>query len=101
MPSGCGPPILREVALMTCFRSGAALLGALLLAAPSSAAPPKADRYRGADELAARIDRLMDNAWKKANVTPARPADGAEWLRRIYLDLAGRIPSLNVTRTFL
>ena len=40
------------------FRSWAALLGTLLLCAPASAAP-KADRYRGADELAARIDRLM------------------------------------------
>jgi hypothetical protein len=78
----------------------AALLG-VLLAGTLPAAATKTDRYRGADELAARVDRLMDDAWKKGNVTPARPADDAEWLRRVYLDLAGRIPSVTEARTFL
>jgi hypothetical protein len=85
---------------MTRFRPWAALLGVLLVGAPV-AADAKVDRYRGADELAARLDRLMDDAWKKANVTPARPADDAEWLRRVYLDLAGRIPSVTEGRSFL
>jgi hypothetical protein len=84
---------------MTRLGSWAALLGVLLAAAPLSAA--KIDRYRGADELAARIDRLLKDAWQKADVTPARPADDAEWLRRVYLDLAGRIPSVTEARTFL
>jgi hypothetical protein len=82
------------------FRSWAGLLGVLLACTPVSAAP-KADRYKGADELAARIDQLMGDAWKKAGVTPARVADEAEWLRRVYLDLAGRIPSVTEARTFL
>ena len=84
---------------MTRFGWWPGLLGVLLLAAPAAAATP--DRYRGAGELAARVDRLMDEAWKKGNVTPARVADDAEWLRRVYLDLAGRIPSVTEARTFL
>jgi hypothetical protein len=85
---------------MTRFRSRAALLGVLLVTTPITAAT-KVDRYRGADEVASRVDQLMDEAWKKANVTPARPAGDAEWLRRIYLDVAGRIPSVTEARSFL
>jgi hypothetical protein len=86
---------------MNHFRSWAGLLGVLLVCTPAWAAPAKGDRYKGADELAARIDQLMSDAWKKANVTPARSADDAEWLRRVYLDVAGRIPSVTEARTFL
>jgi hypothetical protein len=93
--------IHQENRTMTRFGWWPGLLGLLLLAAPAAAATPDADRYRGADELAARVDRLLDEAWKKGNVTPARPADDAEWLRRVYLDLAGRIPSVTEARTFL
>jgi hypothetical protein len=82
------------------FRSWAGLIGVLLVCSPVSAAA-KEDRYKGADELAGRIDQLLIDAWKKADVTPARPADDAEWLRRVYLDLAGRIPSVTEARTFL
>ena len=86
---------------MTRFRSWVGLLGVLLLCAPASAGATKADRYRGADELAARVDQLLDDAWKKADITPARPADDGEWLRRIYLDLAGRIPGVTEAHSFL
>jgi hypothetical protein len=81
---------------MNSFRPWAALLGVVLACAPS-----RADRYAGADELAARVDRLLEGAWKKADVTPARRADDAEFLRRVYLDLAGRIPSVTEARSFL
>jgi hypothetical protein len=80
------------------FRSWAGLLGVLFLAAPAAG---NTDRYSGADEVAARIDRLLEESWKKAKITPARPADDAEWLRRVYLDLAGRIPSVAEARSFL
>jgi hypothetical protein len=85
---------------MRCVRSGVGLLGVLLVCAPAIAAA-KNDRYREADELAGRVDRLIDDGWKKANVTPARTAADGEWLRRLYLDLAGRIPSVAETRSFL
>jgi hypothetical protein len=87
-----------EVATMSRFRPFAGLLVLFLACSPVAA---KADRYAGADDLSARLDRLMDDAWKKANITPARPADDAEWLRRVYLDLAGRIPSVTEARAFL
>src|SRR4051794_8621714 len=86
---------------MTRSRPCAALLVVLLAGTYAQAAEATAGRYQGADELAARIDQLMDATWKKAEVTPARAAEDAEWLRRVYLDLAGRIPSVTEARTFL
>jgi len=47
------------------------------------------------------IDRLLEASWKSANVKPAKPATDEEYLRRAYLDLLGRIPSVEEARAFL
>src|SRR5262245_22626073 len=47
------------------------------------------------------IDKLLEAAWKKAGVRPARTATEEEFLRRAYLDLVGRIPSVEEARSFL
>ncbi|MBL8798812.1 MAG: DUF1549 domain-containing protein [Planctomycetia bacterium] len=52
-----------------------------------------------AEPLHREIDRLI--AARAGDVPAARPADDAEFLRRIYLDLAGRIPSVQEARAFL
>lgn len=39
------------------------------------------------------IDRLVERRWREAKITPAKPCDDASFARRIYLDLAGRIPT--------
>lgn len=52
--------------------------------------------------LAARIDAQLDQAWKKkGNVVPAPQTDDAAFIRRVYLDLAGRIPNILEVRDFL
>lgn len=51
--------------------------------------------------LAAVIDEQIEAAWRKHGVTPAPIADDAEFLRRVSLDLAGRIPSVWEVRAFL
>ncbi len=72
---------------------------ALILPWQAAANEPQADPK--AQALAARIDKLLAAAWAVAKVEPAPPADDAEFLRRIYLDLAGRIPSVSEVRAFL
>jgi len=52
-------------------------------------------------ETAAEIDRLFSEFWAANHVEPAPPATDEEYVRRLYLDLAGRIPATSETRTFL
>lgn len=46
----------------------------------------------GAIAVAGRIDSLIARQWKLREVTPAPPADDSEFLRRVYLDIAGKTP---------
>jgi hypothetical protein len=82
-------------------------VGALWDAAARASGPAAAARAeqfqaaRDVQELAARIDRALAARWAAAGVEPAPRADDATFLRRAYLDLAGRIPSVAEARAFL
>ncbi|MEZ6032853.1 MAG: DUF1549 and DUF1553 domain-containing protein [Planctomycetaceae bacterium] len=52
-------------------------------------------------ETAADIDQLFEAAWKRKGVECAPSATDEEFVRRLYLDLAGRIPAASETREFL
>jgi len=52
-------------------------------------------------ELAARIDQLIGARLKEEKVSPAPVTDDAAFIRRVYLDLAGRIPNILEVRDFL
>lgn len=54
----------------------------------------------GADEVVRQIDQLLSELWTKNDVAPTTPADDSELLRRVYLDLAGRTPSVSEARAF-
>ena len=57
-----------------------------------------------ADEVAdaaSRVDQLIARRWEAEGVSPASIADDAEFMRRIYLDLAGKIPPVMEVREFL
>jgi hypothetical protein len=73
---------------------------AVLLTAPLGRAAPEA-AVRDARELATKIDRLIADRWTAAGVEPAPQADDATFLRRVTLDLVGRIPSVAEARAFL
>jgi len=47
------------------------------------------------------IDRQIAAALSAKGISPAAPADDAEFLRRIYLDLTGSIPTVGEAKAFL
>jgi hypothetical protein len=69
--------------------------------APQEKASSVGNSTHDAQQLAARIDQLIAARWTAAGVKPAPEADDAEFLRRVYLDLAGRIPRVLEARDFL
>lgn len=79
-------------------RSRTSLLMLLLSAATgalASAAPPTAG------QLAKQIDQHLTAAQEAGQVIPTKLSSDAEFLRRIYLDLAGRIPTVAEAEEFL
>lgn len=51
--------------------------------------------------VAARIDELIEKDLAKHQQEPFPVASDATWLRRVYLDLVGRIPTSDETKRFL
>lgn len=51
--------------------------------------------------LTSWIDEHLAQRWQDDGITPADEAAAAQWLRRVYLDLAGVIPSVWEVREFL
>ncbi|NQV24188.1 MAG: DUF1553 domain-containing protein [Rhodopirellula sp.] len=52
-------------------------------------------------EMVRRIDEVLADLWQANGVTPTELADDGELLRRVYLDLAGRTPSVSEVRAFM
>lgn len=49
----------------------------------------------------ALINHEIRAGWQAAGVTPSERAEDGAWLRRVYLNLAGHIPTAEETRRFL
>jgi len=88
---------------------GGVLLGAGALlggeALPAASALPSADAKNlqplESRQLAERIDEYFVRYWQASSVVPAPRADDAEFLRRAYLDLVGKIPTVAEVRAFV
>ena len=76
------------------------VFGLSALLAPAVAAADPLLR-QNPDVLAGAIDSAIDGALADKKVPASPPADDAEFLRRVSLDLIGRIPTLERTTAFL
>jgi hypothetical protein len=88
---------------MTSYHAGR--LAAVVIALAGGALPARGEARHAtaadARALAAKIDQFVAARRKAAKVKPAAPADDAVFLRRVYLDLTGRIPPVTEARDFL
>lgn len=68
---------------------------------PGAGFPEPAGTRRDFATVTEAIDVLMAEAWARRGIEPAAPVDDALWCRRVFLDLAGRIPTEAEVRAFL
>lgn len=54
-----------------------------------------------AADLTAAIDDCLEAAWAEAGITPAADVSDEAFVRRVFLDLAGRIPTTDERAAFL
>src|SRR5262245_6117406 len=58
------------------------------------------NRFAAAPVLAVTIDALMQQYWQAHDIRPAAPVEDTAFLRRIMLDLNGRVPTYQEARAF-
>jgi hypothetical protein len=78
-------------AAMNAFRLSSALLLTLGFASLQAASLPESRK----------IDELLAQGWQKAGVQPNPAASEEVLVRRLYLDIVGRIPSVEETQAYL
>ncbi len=52
-------------------------------------------------KTALEVDKRMGAGFQRAKLAPVTPSDDSKWLRRVYLDSVGRIPSYDEAKAFL
>ena len=70
------------------------ILVSILFAVPVYAAP------MDTSAASKQIDALLAKSWQKHQLRPNAPVDDATFLRRVYLTVVGRIPTLEEARAF-
>ncbi|HKI31244.1 MAG TPA: DUF1549 domain-containing protein [Gemmataceae bacterium] len=73
----------------------------LLVLALPNAEPARADRFADAPKVAAKIDEFLGKHWQANGIKTADLADDASFLRRVTLDLAGRVPTRDEASAFV
>ena len=64
-------------------------------------APVDPDQKEAAKASAATIDRLIEKNLAKHNLSPNPDASDAQFIRRVYLDIVGTIPTAKQTQSFI
>ncbi len=83
-----------EAVVMARFQGQVAVFRAVLPHGPPRSEIPGFDTRQV-------IDRLVAEKWKQLGLLPSPPADDATFLRRVTVDLCGRLPTVEEVREFL
>ena len=75
--------------------------GAVAASGISPARPRIAWKPRAGMPTEQVVDHFLELAWKRDKVRPARPTGDGAFARRVYLDLAGRIPTVEEAASFV
>ncbi len=75
------------------------LVGAVASSALAQVQAPEDDAF-GIQEVAV-INQAIRQGWEDSEIKPSLPATDGEWCRRVYLDILGRIPSVDELESFV
>lgn len=74
-------------------------------AAEASSATQERPRFGRMEDYGQAEVRLINErirqGWAENDLAPSKPADEGEWCRRVYLDLIGRVPTVDELREYL
>src|SRR6516165_8207376 len=91
--------MVRRISLVM-LAATAAFAGGKFAMAEGPATSKVAEKHPS-DQLAVWIDARFEELWKAAGIEQKEVVDDSTYLRRVYLDLVGTIPSVAQTRDFL
>src|SRR5690242_8488798 len=94
-------PMTRRAAAIRLFSAALPLAVLALTAGPAAASTPSTETKLGSLALARRIDEAIDARIRSEQVSFSPRCDDAEFLRRVYLDLTGHIPTVEKATAFL
>ena len=87
----------KTVRALACLIAVGAVVPTLLGAQPRKSKSKSASQSAQVSE----IDRQIASVWKEYGIRPSPNAEDGEWCRRVYLDILGRIPTVEEVNHFL
>ncbi len=101
---------MRPIRPYSVLKLSACALGILLGGSLSALAAPGVDAAEAEADSASKpraeirlpyIDEMIKAAWDEAGIKPSRGVTDEEFMRRLYLDVIGRIPNIQEAQAFL
>ena len=87
-------PVCRRYCLRIPVLAGVILLSCRVSALAESFTGETLSSLAEGDQVVARIDELIGQGWQENGLRPSRAASDPQWCRRLFLDVIGRVPTV-------